>query len=298
MHKNIDAFLKYLEFQKKYSKHTLNSYACDLGQYKSYCEAEDFLESKASLFANHKTIRRWIATLSENKISARTINRKISTLKSFYNFLIRKDLLSENPVKKIIRPKSGKNIPEFVNKDALNLLLNDSIFNSDFSGIRDRLLLELLYGTGMRRDELINLKIRNADIYKGTVKVLGKRNKERIIPIVDYLKKLISEYIELKQECGFNSEFLLLTDKGNKMYPKFVYRTVVKYLQVVTLQDKKSPHVLRHSYATHMLNSGADINAIKELLGHANLSATQIYTHNTFEKLNKIYKQAHPGAQK
>jgi len=294
MHKK--AFLKYLQFEKRYSSHTICSYETDLEQFGIFCNSviKDFDITKA----DHRIIRSWIVHLTENNISARTIRRKLTTLRSFYRYLNREGLLSNNPAEKIIPPKLSKRLPVFVDEDSINTLIDNYEFGDDFSGVRNRLIMEMFYTTGVRLSELINLKNIDIDHYNMTIKVLGKRNKERIVPYNASLNKTIKEYVEKKKEISQEDgmDFFFITDKGNKIYNKFVYRIVNKYLQLVTTIEKKSPHVLRHTFATHMLNSGADINAIKELLGHANLSATQVYTHNTFEKLKNIYKQAHPRA--
>lgn len=289
-------FLKYLEFQKKYSLHTINSYACDIEQFQLFCTENKFILFEDEIISDYKVLRKWIAALSSDSISSRTINRKLSSLKTYYNFLIREGLIQNNPVSKIIRPKTKQNIPEFISNDNINLLLDSDIFSDDFEGIRDRLIIELLYCTGIRRAELIGLRIKDLD--NNTIKVTGKRNKQRIIPYPKTLNNLLKEYLIKKEEINTDSEHMFLTNSGKQIYPKLVYRIVNKYISYFSSVKKKSPHILRHTFATHLLNNGADINAVKELLGHANLSATQIYTHNTFEKLNKIYKQAHPRAKK
>ncbi len=291
-------FLKYLEFQRKYSLHTINSYACDIEQFQCFCTENKFILSEDEIVSDYKVLRKWIAVLSSDNISSRTINRKLSSLKTYYNFLIREGLIQNNPVSKIIRPKTKKNIPEFISNDNINLLLDSDIFSDDFEGIRDRLIIELLYCTGIRRAELIGLRIKDLDFDNNTIKITGKRNKQRIIPYPKTLNNLLKEYLIKKEEINTDSEHLLLTNSGKQIYPKLVYRVVNKYISYFSSVKKKSPHFLRHTFATHLLNNGADINAVKELLGHANLSATQIYTHNTFEKLNKVYKQAHPRAKK
>ena len=236
--------------------------------------------------------------LSSENISSRTINRKLSSLNTYYNFLIREGFIQNNPIAKIVRPKSKKNIPEFISDDNINLLLDSDIFSEDFEGIRDRLIIELLYCTGIRRAELIGLSLNDVDLDNTTLKVTGKRNKQRIIPYPKNLNTVLNKYLLRRKEINFVSDHLLLTNSGKQVYPNLVYRVVNKYISYFSSVKKKSPHILRHTFATHLLNNGADINAVKELLGHANLSATQIYTHNTFEKLNKIYKQAHPRANK
>lgn len=297
MHK--DSFIKYLQFEKRYSSHTIRSYSIDLDQFISFCKHS--LKHFDPLNISHKIIRSWIVYLMENNISPRSVNRKITTLKSFYKFLIREKLITHNPLDKILSPKINKKLPFFVEEAHMNILLSSTSgidFGDDYEGFRNRLIIEMFYLTGIRLSELINLKNTDVDTQNLTIRVLGKQNKERIIPFSKNFKKSIDEYVEKKNK-SLNlqqSNYFFLTKKGNKIYEKLVYRVVNKYLHFVTTIEKKSPHILRHTFATHILNKGADLNAIKELLGHANLSATQIYTHNTFEKLKKIYKQAHPRA--
>ena len=291
-------FFKYLEFQKKYSPLTVNSYACDIDQFLLFCIENKFLLSEDEIISDFKIIRKWIALLSSDNISSRSINRKLSSLNTYYNFLIREGLIQNNPVAKIVRPKSQKKIPEFISDNKMNLLLDSDLFSDDFEGIRDRVIIELLYCTGMRRAELISLELKDIDSDNSTLKVTGKRNKQRIIPYPKSLNLVLNTYLLKRKEINTESDHLILTKSGKQVYPKLVYRVVNKYISYFSSVKKKSPHILRHTFATHLLNNGADINAVKELLGHANLSATQIYTHNTFEKLNKIYKQAHPRANK
>ncbi len=296
MHKK--SFLKYIEYQKKYSSHTVISYANDLNEFSLFCFENKFIASEEDIVTDYKIIRKWIAQLSSEGHSPVSINRKLSTLRSYYNFLQRENLIDTNPVLKISRLKTEKKLPEFVSEERLNLLLDGNVFSDDFEGMRDALIMELLYDTGMRRSESINLKISDIDFGKNVLKVTGKRNKQRIIPFPNSLSAVLKKYLDFRDEINSDNDFLLITDSGKQIYPNLVYRTVKKYIALVSTQKKKSPHTLRHSYATHLLNNGADINSVKELLGHANLAATQIYTHNTFEKLNRIYKQAHPRAKK
>lgn len=236
----------------------------------------------------------------EKNTGARSVNRKITTLKTFYKFLLREGIATENPMLKIQSPKIPKRLPVFVEEDKINLLLDEIKFKEGFPGARDKLIVELLYNTGIRLSELINLKEQNIDLHNNSIKVLGKRNKERIIPIHESILFKIQDYAKQKKQLGLDNKsgLLFVTDKGENLYPKFVYRVVNNYLSAVTTHDKKSPHILRHTFATHLLNKGADINAIKELLGHANLSATQIYTHNTIEKLKQAHKKSHPREKK
>lgn len=247
---------------------------------------------------NSKDIRGWVVFLMEKNISPRSVNRKLATLRTYYKFLLREKIVEINPLDKVIAPKTSKNLPEFVEDIKMSRLLDDIEFKNNFEGVRDKLILEMFYSTGMRLSELVGLKMKDVDLYTNNVKVLGKRNKERLIPFTKELRKSIDKYIlyRLDEFPDTEEETFFLTNKGDKCYQKFVYRIVNYYLSKVTTQSKRSPHILRHTFATHMLNAGADLNAIKEILGHANLSATQIYTHNNFEKLNKVYEQAHPRA--
>ena len=287
-----DSFVEYLQFEKRFSPHTLVAYQTDLSQFIDYLEHT--YEIKVIEEVNHSLIRSWIVDLMNHKISPRSVNRKITTLKTFYKFLLRQKIVIENPMLKIQSPKTSKRLPVFVEKEKMDTLLDNIEFGDDATGLRNKLIIELFYATGMRLSELINLKESDVDLYANQVKVLGKRNKERIIPFAAELKNLIKKYMASKPENSM--DLLFLSDKGKKMSEKFVYTSVKMYLSQVTTIDKKSPHVLRHTFATHMLNNGADLNAIKDLLGHANLSATQVYTHNTVEKLKNIHKQAHPKA--
>ena len=237
--------------------------------------------------------------LEDEKLQPVTVNRKISCLRSFYKFLVREEAVTKNPMAKITSLKTKKKLPLFLEQAQMQNLLDRMEFGEGFSGVRDKLIIELLYCTGMRRAELIGLKSNDLNISKQEIKVLGKRNKERIIPLSSKMLGLISQYQQsmiTQFPNAVNNAFLLVDDNGNQMSDGFVYRKVNRYLRLVTTIGKKSPHILRHTFATHMLNNGADLNAIKELLGHANLSATQVYTHNTIEKLTQIYKQAHPRA--
>jgi integrase/recombinase XerC len=285
-------FLEYIQHEKRLSIHTLTAYTGDLSQFIEYLTIQYEIQNISEI--NHTIIRSWIVALMEKKIASRSVNRKITTLKTFYNYLLRQGVVSVNPMLKIQSPKTSKQLPVFVEKERMDQLLDNREFGDDEDGLRNKLIIELFYATGIRLSELINLKLNNVDDHLRQIKVLGKRNKERIIPISRYLLDLMGNY--QKSKTIINDEFFFTNKKGEKMYDKFVYRIVNSYLSQVTTIDKKSPHILRHTFATHMLNSGADLNSIKELLGHANLSATQVYTHNTVEKLKNVYKQAHPRA--
>lgn len=292
-----ELFLNYLRTEKRYSQHTIISYQTDLDQFEGY--ACKFMEDGGRIDkADTKLIRAWIAHLMEYGMSARSVNRKITALKTFFKFLMREQHIKVNPMDKVISPKLNKTLPTFVEEDKMEKLLDLHSFGEEFHGVRNKLIIEMLYLTGMRLSELIMLEDKHIDFYEHTVRVIGKRNKERIIPFEKAAVDIIMNYLELRKKefPDSESEYFLVTDKGKPLYPKFVYKVVNNYLRLVTTMEKRSPHILRHSFATHMLNRGADLNAIKEILGHANLSATQVYTHNTFEKLITIYKQAHPRA--
>jgi integrase/recombinase XerC len=285
-------FLDYLRYQKRFSPHTLLSYETDLDQFIEFCSKNGQDSEKA----NHLFIRRWIVEMLENNISARSVSRKISTLKSFYRFLIKEGLVEKNPLDKVIAPKTKKRLPVFVEEEQITSLLDKINFGEGFIANRDQMVVEMFYRTGVRLSELINLKDNDVNTRQQTIKVLGKRNKERIIPFSPDFIKNIDQYRQIRNKEIGSSETFFIGLKGKKMYEKEVYRVVNKYLSKVTTLEKKSPHVIRHTFATHLLNKGADLNAIKELLGHANLSATQVYTHNTIDNLKRIYKQAHPKA--
>lgn len=291
----LEAFYKYLEFEKRYSPHTLAAYKNDLNQLQTYLN--NTYEFDNLLVAQHIHIRSWIVYLMQQDYSAKAVNRKISTLKSFYKHAKRKSLITRNPMLKIIAPKVGKRLPSYIQHDKIERIISKQD-QSDFSIKRDELIIEILYCTGIRRAELIYLKENDIDPYKMQLKVLGKGNKERIIPFPRSLMGHITSYKKLKYEQfeQLDHPYLIVTDKGRQLYPKFAYNKVKAYLSRITTIDKKSPHILRHSYATHLVNNGAKLNAVKALLGHSSLAATQVYTHNTVEKLKKAYQKAHPKA--
>jgi len=298
MEKVVAGFISYISKEKRFSQHTVTAYTKDLEQFLNHIQKN--LEIKEIEEVDHHDIRSWvISILEDEKLQAVSVNRKISCLRSFYKYLVRNDVVTKNPMERIISLKMKKKLPLFLEQKQMENLLDQMEFGDDFAGIRDKLVIELLYCTGMRRAELIGLRSSNVNRSKKELKVLGKRNKERIIPLSDVSMALIEEYEHMRNQQFPDSklvESLLLNDNGNQMTDGFVYRKVNRYLRLVTTIEKKSPHILRHTFATHMLNNGADLNAIKELLGHANLSATQVYTHNSIEKLTQIYKQAHPRA--
>jgi integrase/recombinase XerC len=290
-------FLKYLQYERRYSAHTLLAYSKDLEQFFNYIEKT--YETKEVKDITHVFVRSWIVSLMEEKINSRSARRKISSLKSFFKFCLREKSIERNPMQKIVSPKVAKQLPVFVDEQRMDLLLDKVEFKEGFPGVRDKLVINIFYQTGIRLSELCNLKDTDVNLYNLTIKVLGKRNKERVIPVSTTLKNEIANYINLRnisisKELLANNFFVL--DNGNKIYDKFVYRLVKTKLGAITTGQKKSPHVLRHTFATQMLNRGAEINAVKEILGHASLAATQVYTHNTIEKLKNIYKQAHPKA--
>jgi integrase/recombinase XerC len=292
------SFLDYLRFEKHYSQHTVRSYDNDIGQFFSFINMHKGTYKIGEI--NSTDVRSWMIFMLDKGYSTVTVHRKISSLRTFFRFNIRAGIIKANPVENIVLPKRQKRLPVFIEETSLDRLLDHYSFGEGYNGIRDRTIIEMLYTTGMRKAELIGLRINDVDIGDRTVRVLGKRNKERIIPLIGSFCENLSLYIDLRNVNfpDHTEGWLFLTDRGNKLYDKFVYNTVKRYLDMVTTIEKKSPHVLRHTFATHMLNHGADLNSVKEILGHANLSATQVYTHNTFEKLKKVYKQAHPRANK
>jgi integrase/recombinase XerC len=293
---STEKFLQYLEREKRYSAHTLLAYDTDLRQFATYLSdqygIEDLTEAKAPM------IRSWLAGVMQQGLSRTTINRKLSSLKSFFKYAMRNDLALKNPMEKVNSVKKNKVLPVFVEEEGMNRLLDHSVFEPGFAGKRDRLMLELLYTTGMRLSELCGLQHHDFDMEKNALKITGKRAKQRIVPVIQEVSDHYHDYcLEKEKEfCSASTGYIFVTNKGQKVYPKFVYRLVNLYLSKVTTRHRKSPHVLRHTFATHMLNHGADLNAIKEILGHANLSATQIYTHNSIDKIKNVYKQAHPKA--
>lgn len=291
----VDSFKKYLLVERSYSPHTIRSYTDDVNQFFEYIGQQATSESVCKV--NHRQIRAWISSLISSGVSARSANRKLSSLRAFFLFLQRQGKVKTNPLAKVVAPKSSKRLPEFVSEADIDKIYNEDIFENTFEGQRNLLILSFLYMCGIRRSELVGLTMSSLNLINNCVKVLGKGNKERIIPILPELRSLIDDYLKLRDSINKSSEkALFLTSKGKPIYPEIVYRIVKHYLSMVTTLDKKSPHVLRHSFATHLLNHGADLNAIKELLGHASLSATQVYTHSTFEKLKRNYNQAHPRA--
>ncbi len=292
----INGFLKYLQHEKRYSPHTILAYRKDLLQFEAFL-AKDFEISILQVKPTY--VRSFMVSLSDQKISENAIGRKISTLRSFYKYLLSEQQLVVNPMLLIKAPKVPKRLPVFIEEAKMDQLLDhDDIFNESFSSQRDKIVLEMLFGTGIRLAELLLLKETDVNFYEATIKVLGKRNKERIVPMHQVLVSQLKDYLALKAAQCFNNKnsTLIVTNTGAAAYAKLIYRIVNHYLTIISTQDKKSPHVLRHSFASSLLNKGADLNAIKELLGHSSLAATQVYTHNSVERLKTIYKQAHPKA--
>lgn len=283
-------FQKYIDSEKRFSAHTVTSYTTDLNQFILFLSREYKIEQVTEV--SFQIVRSWVASLLEKGLTPRSVNRKISTLKTYFNFLLKKGVITENPMLRIIAPKTAKRLPTYIEQDKMDILLSKEMFENTFEGERDRMILILFYATGMRLSELVTLKKIDVDSVNNQIKVLGKRNKERIIPLNTNTMECLQKFIKKNSV----SQYLFTSFEGKKLYPKKVYRMVKKHIGMISSKDKRSPHVIRHTFATHMLNNGADINAIKELLGHANLSATQIYTHNSIDKLKNVYKQAHPRA--
>ena len=286
----VNFFLQHLQVERRLSPLTLRSYEIDLLQFLDFLAPENLLVNQIK----SQTIRAWLVALSNQGIQNRSINRKLATLRTFYKYLQRRGDVTDNPMQTIRMVKTSKTLPTYLRESEMEqVFAQQEIPKNTFEEVRDQLVLMLLYGTGMRLAELIQLTHQQVNLSAKTLRVIGKRNKERIIPMPTILVDLVKQYQALNP---FQSQYLLLTDKGEPCYPMFVQRLVKKYLGEVSTLEKLSPHVLRHSYATHLLNRGADLNAIKELLGHSNLAATQVYTHNSMEKLKEIYIQAHPKA--
>ncbi len=294
---NFSPFVKYLKFERNYSIHTVRSYQNDLTQYAQYLITH--LDLPDILKASHVHVRSWIVHLMKGNYTTKSINRKLSTLKSFYKFCMKLSLISNNPATKVSGPKMSKRLPQVIKTRDMEQLINLIEEEGSFEALRDLMMINLLYQTGIRRDELINLKKEDINLSRSTIKVLGKGNKERLIPISPKLSRLILKYAnEKKSRFDEENDFFLVSNKGSKMYPKFVYNTVCSWIGKVSTVTKRSPHVLRHSFATHLADNGAELNAIKELLGHASLAATEIYMHNTIERLKDVYGKAHPRAEK
>lgn len=294
---NQGVFLRYLQYEKRFSTHTIVAYDQDLDQFIAYIKENHSLTSATEV--RHSHIRSWVVALLQQNLSLRSIRRKLSTLRAYFRFLFKHGLIAENPMLKIVMPKIGKRLPQYAQASEIKQLLDHLTWSDSYSDQRNRLIIHLFYHTGMRRSELIQLKITDIDFHNRSLKVLGKGNKERLIPFGAELAALIQSYLILRKATftEITHPQLLLTDKGAPLYPKLVYNIVNRYLSLVTTIEQRSPHVLRHSFATHLADNGADLNAIKELLGHTNLAATQIYTHPSAERLRRVYEQAHPKAK-
>lgn len=292
--KYITDFLNHLQYQKRFSQHTLIAYKNDLSVFFDYLRKEYGEMSLAEIKPAY--IRSWLADLKENGLTSKSINRKISTLKSFFKYYMAEGSVSKSPLATLISPKMSKKLPVYLDEKATGFLFEKIVFPQTFKGLTDHLILSLLYETGMRLSELIGLQEKNIDSFNTQVKVLGKRNKERIIPVSKSLLQEINFYIKEKEKKSISTDLLFATETGKPLYPKYVYNTVKHYLSLCTTIQKKSPHVLRHTFATQVLNNGAELNDVKELLGHSSLAATQVYTHNTIEKLKEVFAQAHPKA--
>lgn len=297
-------FLQHIRYEKRLSHHTLTAYANDLTQFSTFLTTECNMAQPEH--ADFRHIRSWVVSLVEAELDKSSVNRKIATLRAYYGFLLRRRVIDLDPTTKIQALKASKKLPMYVEEQPMEMLLTDVEFPGTFAGLRDKLVLELLYGTGIRLSELTGLKTADVNLYDKVITVLGKRNKHRIIPLTQPLLDLIQQYVQLKKteftgQAGprqADPNVLIVSDKGVAAYPVLIQRIVTRYLTLVTTLEKKSPHVLRHSFATHLLNRGADLNAIKDLLGHSSLAATQIYTHTSLEQLKKTYDQAHPKAKK
>jgi integrase/recombinase XerC len=292
----IDAFLEYLSLEKKYSVHTVIAYKTDLLSFRDFLATE--YNQEEFLSVHYPQIRNWIVSLVDGKISNRTINRKVSSLKSFYKFLQKTEQIKINPLSKHRALKVAKKVQVPFSSKEINLVINSIDEEHDFTLIRNKLIVELFYSTGIRRTELINIKEVDVSFSNEVIKVLGKRNKERFVPLLKSVVPTLKKYLELKKEFSKELEVLFITEKGNKIYETLVYRIINSYFSKVSTKVKKSPHILRHSFATHLLNEGADLNSVKELLGHSSLASTQVYTHNSLDEIKKVYNQAHPRSNK
>ena len=293
---SISAFITYLNHEKKYASHTLTAYKNDIETFQNYC-IENFDENDIDQIS-YNYIRSWIVSLVNLNISNRTINRKISSLKSFYNFLLKTKQIKESPLQNHKALKVSKEINIPFNTEEIEEVIKIFKSKDDFESVRNKLMVELFYSTGMRRAELIALQISDIDLIKGVVKVLGKRNKERFIPLLNSIHTSVEKYLIFRDEIKTDVKFFFITKKGNKLYPTLVYRVINEYFSKVSSKVKKSPHMIRHSFATHLLNEGADLNSVKELLGHASLASTQVYTHNSLNKIKQMYNRAHPRSNK
>ena len=292
----INSFLQYLQIERNYAAHTIKAYKNDLESFQEFCRSEFDLHNL--LDVHYGIVRSWIVALISQGLSNRSVNRKISSLKSFYKFQQKLDAIESSPLAKHKALKTEKKIQVPFSEREVDEVLEALKAKGDFKSVRDALIVELFYLTGIRRSELIHLKESSVNLQNETIKVLGKRNKERLIPVVPILKKSLEQYLDLKREIGFEQGWLFVTEKGKIIYDTLVYRVINNYFSEVSSKEKKSPHIIRHSFATHLLNKGADINAIKELLGHSSLASTQVYTHNQLGQLKEVYNDAHPRSKK
>jgi integrase/recombinase XerC len=294
----LERFISYLSLEKRFSKHTIIAYEGDLTQFRDYLVTQYQLEDFTQV--SHFIIRSWAVTLIEQGLDTRSVNRKLTCLRTFYRFLMKNQLVAKNPMQKVQAPKNSTKLPEYLEDQKMDQLLEPKLDDTSFEALRNNLIIDFFYRTGVRLSELINIKINDVNLYNLTVTVLGKRNKMRQIPLTNKFKVLIQKYLvarsDFMKEKGTVHDYFFTENNGNQMYSKFVYRLVKTEISKVSTSKKRSPHILRHTFATTMLNHGADINAIKELLGHSSLAATQVYTHNSIEKLKEIYKQAFPKA--
>lgn len=293
----IDSFINYLEFEKKSSAHTVQAYKKDLEQFQDFASLA--FERADISHSDHAEIRAWVIDLVENDLTTTSVNRKIATLRSFFKFLLRSRVISKDPTYKLKSLKNPKKLPEFLQETTITSVLEESVYEENFEGQRDRMVMEFLYLTGVRLSELTGLKWENINLPEQVVKVLGKRKKERIIPLTKGLTRNIILYEKVFEERFskvVQSDYFIVSNNGKPSYPMMIYRVVRQYLDLFAQTSKRSPHILRHTFATHLLNKGADLNAVKDLLGHANLAATQVYTHNSLEKLKAVFEQAHPKA--
>jgi integrase/recombinase XerC len=293
---DITSFLNYIRYEKRYSSNTVAAYTNDLEQFSKFLSTQYEITNEQEVERIY--IRSWIVELMEENLEPTSIHRKISTVKAYFKYLQEKGVISNNPIQDIPLPKINKHKPSYINEMQLSILFDEVEFTNDFKGRSEKLILDILYSTGMRRSELTNLTINQVNLEKLQINIIGKSNKERLMPISQPMGLAIKAYLEERvQILGTATPFLFVTQKGQQIYPKAIYNLVKKYLSQVTTVSKKSPHTLRHSFATHLLKNGADLRAIQELLGHKSLASTQIYTHNSLEKLKIIYKQAHPKAE-
>ena len=292
----VNSFLEYLSLERNYSKHTVIAYKKDINSFYEFCVNEFDLGNLAEV--NYSQIRSWIVLLVNDGISNNSINRKISSLRSFYKFLQKTEQVKHNPLVKHKALKVAKKVQVPFTVKEINKVIDELGMEEDFTSLRNKLIVELFYSTGMRRAELIGLKVGSVHMEAQTLKVFGKRNKERLLPLIPSVLGTLRKYLIVRMELKFETDYLLVTEKGNKIYETLVYRVINSYFSKVSTKVKKSPHILRHSFATHLLNQGADLNSIKELLGHSSLASTQVYTHNSLEKIKEMYNQAHPRSQK